>query len=180
MICLESFDAAVLDLARALELKVALYEPSDPIISEAHYKLSLALEFAQLPSPEENKQKALEHLESAIDSVKQRVTILESQGKYDEAKDAKQMIDELSIKVDEMRNPTKEEGIDVNAMFGSSAGLSEVLQQKLAESLVGGANDLTGLVRKKEKSKPGAVDTASVGEKRKLDDSPDGQAEKKR
>jgi len=174
---LESFDAAVQDLTKALELKIGLYAPSDPIISEAHYKLSLALEFATHPSPEENRQKALEHLEAAIDSVKQRVVLLESQDNHEQAKYAKELIEELTVKVDEMRNPTKGE-IDVGAMFGSGVGLSEVLQQKVAESLAGGAHDLTALVRKKEK-KPGSEE-ASVGEKRRMEDSPEGQAEKKR
>jgi len=174
---LESFDAAVQDLTKALELKIGLYAPSDPIISEAHYKLSLALEFATHPSPEENRQKALEHLEAAIDSVKQRVVLLESQANHEQAKYAKELIEELTVKVDEMRNPTKGE-IDVGAMFGSGVGLSEVLQQKVAESLAGGAHDLTALVRKKEK-KPGSEE-ASVGEKRRMEDSPEGQAEKKR
>jgi HAT1-interacting factor 1 len=161
---LESFDTAVQDLTRALELKTNLYEVSNPIISEAHYKLSLALEFAQQPFPEQNKALALEHLESAIESVKQRLTILESEGKKAEAADAKEMIDELSIKVEEMKNPPKEE-IDVGSMFGSAGGFSEVLQQKLAETLAGGATDLTGLVRKKEKPRS----TGETGEKRKIE-----------
>lgn len=148
-----------------MELKVNLYETSDPIISEAHYKLSLALEFAQQPSPEENKVLALQHLESAIESVKGRVKVLESEGKTAEAKDAKEMIDELSIKVDEMKNPVKQE-LNVGAMFDSADGFNAVLQQKLAETLAGGANDLTGLVRKK--GKPQATETA-VGEKRKIE-----------
>jgi HAT1-interacting factor 1 len=152
-----------------LELKVSLYDTSDPIISEAHYKLSLALEFAQQPSPEENKSLALEHLESAIESVRERVKVLESQGKSAEAADAKEMIDELVIKVDEMKNPVKE-GVDVSSMFGSG-GFNEVLQQKLAETLAAGANDLTGLVRKKEK--PQVVNESGsesvTGEKRKIE-----------
>ena len=150
-----------------MELKVNLYHPSNPIISEAHYKLSLALEFAQQPSPEENKSLALTHLESAITSVTQRVKLLESQGKTAEAKDAQEMIDELTVKVDEMKNPAKQD-VDVSAMFGSgTGGLNEVLQQKLAETLAGGAaNDLTGLVRKKEKP---TAEAASVGEKRKIE-----------
>jgi len=162
---LESFDSAVQDLTTALELKVNLYENSDPIISEAHYKLSLALEFAQQPSPEENKALALQHLESAIESVKDRVKVLESAGKTAEAQDAKEMIEELSVKVDEMKNPVKEK-LDVSAMFDSADGLNAVLQQKLAETLAGGANDLTGLVRKKEK--PRATE-ATIGDKRKIE-----------
>lgn len=77
------------------------------------------------------------------------------------------MIDELTVKVDEMKNPAQE-GVDVSAMFGSGAGgLNEVLQKKLVETLAGGAaNDLTGLVRKKEKP---TAEAASGGEKRKIE-----------
>jgi HAT1-interacting factor 1 len=160
----------VQDLTRALELKVNLYETSNPIVSEAYYKLSLALEFAQQPSPEENKFLALKHLESAIASVRDRVKVLESEGETREAAEAREMIDELTVKFDEMKNPTKE-GVDVSAMFGSVGGLSEVLQQKMAETLAGGANDLTGLVRKREKPQPTANESgsATVGEKRKME-----------
>jgi HAT1-interacting factor 1 len=164
---LESFDTAVQDLTRALELKVNLYEASNPIISEAHYKLSLALEFAQQPNPEENKSLALEHLELALESVKQRLAILESEGKKTEAADTKEMIDELSIKVEEMKNPSKE--VDVGSMFDSAGGFSEVLQQKLAETLAGGANDLTGLVRKKGKPQSTGELNGSTGDKRKIE-----------
>ena len=161
-------------MTRALELKVNLYETSNPIISEAHYKLSLALEFAQQPSPEQNKSLALEHLESAIASVKERVMVLESEGKTSEAADAKEMIEELTIKVDEMRNPMKTEENVVGTMFGSStAGFNEVLQQKLAETFAtGGANDLTGLVRKREKPVTALAETGGnvVGEKRKVEE----------
>jgi HAT1-interacting factor 1 len=166
----ESFDTAVQDLTRALELKTSLYEASDPIVSEAHYKLSLALEFAQQPSPEQNKALALQHLESAIASVKERVKILELEGNSAEAADAREMIDELAIKVDEMKNPQKP-NIDVSQIFGPATNINEALQQKLAASL-GAANDLTGLVRKKEKPQiendPGSV-VAMAGEKRKIE-----------
>jgi HAT1-interacting factor 1 len=172
LILLESFDAAVQDLTRALELKVNLYESSSPIVSEAHYKLSLALEFAQQPSPEVNKSLALEHLESAIESVKERVKILEAEGKTEQTVDAKEMIDELNIKVQEMKSPLKEK-LDVSLLFNSGGGLNDVLQQKLAQTLAeGGANDITGLVRKKQKpeikSESGNIPTA--GEKRKIED----------
>ena len=159
-----------------MELKVHLYDTSDPIISEAHYKLSLALEFAQQPSPEENKSLALQHLELAIASMKERVKILEKEGKMEEATDAKEMIDELTIKVDEMKNPTKDR-LDVTSMFGTGdaggSGFSEALQQKLAQTLAASANDLTGLVRKREKPKSASAEGASTptatGEKRKIE-----------
>jgi HAT1-interacting factor 1 len=150
---------AVQDLTRALELKVNLYEPFNPIISEAHYKLCLALEYAKLPSVEANKTLALHHLELAIVSVRERVKHLESTGHPTEAANAKEMIAELTIKADEMKNPAKE-GVDVSMFGGEGEGFNEILQQKLRESLMGGANDLSGLVRRKPKE---------TGEKRKIE-----------
>lgn len=156
-------------------MKVSLYETSDPIVSEAHYKLSLALEFAQHPSPEQSRALALQHLESAIASVKERVEVLEKQGKTTEANDAKEMVQELTVKVDEMRNPVRET-VDVSSIFGAGIGINEALQAKLAETLAGSANDLTGLVKKKDKlvvqAANGSVsDNASMtGEKRKIDE----------
>ena len=97
--------------------------------------------------------------------MKGRVKVLESEGKTEEAKDAQEMIDELTLKVDEMKNPVKQE-LNVSAMFDSADGFNAVLQQKLAETLAGGANDLTGLVRKKEK--PQATE-AAIREKRKIE-----------
>ena len=174
-VSLESFDAAVQDLTRALELKVNIYQPSDPIVSEAHYKLSLALEFAQQPSPEKNKTLAIQHLEAAIASVRDRVKLLEQQGKHQSARDSKEMIEELQIKVEEMKNPPKPD-IDMADIFGP--GSAAALGAKLVQSLTGQAaaapaNDLTGLVRKKDKAPAGlaAVDgnSAVAGEKRKVE-----------
>ena len=134
------------------------------------------MEFAQQPSPEENKSLALQHLESAIVSVKERVKVLESEGKPKEAAEAKEMIDELSIKVDEMKNPVKPQGgIDVSSMFGGGSGgggFNEMLQAKLAETLAGSANDLSGLVRKREKQPQSITNDAGnnvAGEKRKME-----------
>ena len=163
------------DLTRALELKVNIYQPSDPIVSEAHYKLSLALEFAQQPSPDKNRTLAIEHLEAAIASVRERVKVLEQQGKHQAARDSKEMIEELQIKVEEMKNPSKP-GIDMADLFG--AGSAAALGAKLVQSLTGQAapapaNDLTGLVRRKDKASaaPASVEgnSAVAGEKRKID-----------
>jgi HAT1-interacting factor 1 len=166
----ESFDAAVQDLTRALELKLAIYPPSDPIISEAHYKLSLALEFAPTPSTDHNKTLALQHLESAISSVRAHATDLHAAGKTKEAKDAEEMIEELQTKVDEMKNPTAG-AIELNLadIFGggSAAALAQSLAQATSSAAGAGmANDLTGLVRKKDKV---GESSSGVGEKRKIE-----------
>jgi HAT1-interacting factor 1 len=173
----ESFDAAVQDLTRALELKVLIYTPSDPIISEAHYKLSLALEFAPTPSTDHNKTLALQHLESAISSVRAHATALQAAGKAQEAKDAQEMIEELQAKAEEMRNPTAGAELNLADIFGggSAAALVQSLAQATTSAAAGTANNLTGLVRKKGKVGGNTGESSSgVGEKRKIEG--DGEA----
>lgn len=82
----ESFINAVSDLRAALELKEALYAFEDPSVSECHYKLSLALEFASVSQPDEEdgeekpavvdpamREESAKHMQSAIESCKLRL-----------------------------------------------------------------------------------------------------------
>lgn len=82
----ESFTHAVSDLREALKLKESLYSVEDPAISECHFKLSLALEFASVNQPNEDeeeekpavfdtamREESARHMQSAIDSCKLRL-----------------------------------------------------------------------------------------------------------
>ncbi|KAF3923297.1 hypothetical protein ABW21_db0202566 [Orbilia brochopaga] len=82
----ESFKQACIDLEEALKIKQELYPVESTLITEAHYKLSLALDFASQGagegdadkdvSPEDQKkgrEKAVKHMRSAIASCKKRV-----------------------------------------------------------------------------------------------------------
>lgn len=82
----ESFVNAVSDLRAALELKEALYAFEDPSVSECHYKLSLALEFASVSQPDGEdgeekpavvdsamREESAKHMQSAINSCKLRL-----------------------------------------------------------------------------------------------------------
>ncbi|KAK6520584.1 hypothetical protein TWF506_000837 [Arthrobotrys conoides] len=82
----ESFKQACVDLEESLKMKLELYPTESTLITEAHYKLSLALEFASQGggegdadnevSPEEQKKgrdEAVKHMKSAIASCKKRV-----------------------------------------------------------------------------------------------------------
>ncbi|EPS37865.1 hypothetical protein H072_8367 [Dactylellina haptotyla CBS 200.50] len=82
----ESFKQACVDLEESLKIKQELYPVESTLITEAHYKLSLALEFASQGggegdadnevSPEEQKkgrEQAVKHMRSAIASCKKRV-----------------------------------------------------------------------------------------------------------
>jgi hypothetical protein len=87
------------------------------------------------------------------------------------------MIEELKVKVDEMKNPPKPELNLADIFGGGSAG---ALGAKLVQSLTGAvssattpANDLTGLVRKKDKASAVVAsvegNSAVAGEKRKIE-----------
>lgn len=95
----ERFEDAVADSRSALDLKLKVYPQESSLIAEAHYKLSLALEFASVtqnhegtenedssntamlapPPPqqqqidEEMRKESVTHMEAAIDSCKLRV-----------------------------------------------------------------------------------------------------------
>src|SRR5690242_19318435 len=53
-----SYPAAIDDFRGALKYKKELYPQESEIIAEAHFKLSLALEFASITTTEEDGQKA--------------------------------------------------------------------------------------------------------------------------
>ena len=85
----ERFTEAIPDERKSLQLKQELYPPESELIAEAHYKLSLALEFASVtiekdengdPKPGQNAQvdekmraEAVAEMEAAIASTKSRV-----------------------------------------------------------------------------------------------------------
>jgi HAT1-interacting factor 1 len=85
----ERFPLAVEDLKAALELKMALFPPQSSLIAEAHYKLSLALEFssvteqkglreedeggAQAKFDQVMREAAAKEMEAAIGSCKLRM-----------------------------------------------------------------------------------------------------------
>lgn len=88
----ERFPAAVTDLKAALDLKKELFPESSSLVAEAHYKLSLALEFSSVTRQkdpeggenEENKvqqvdvamrEEAANEMEAAIQSCKLRIQV---------------------------------------------------------------------------------------------------------
>ncbi len=85
----ERFPAAVVDLTSALQLKLALFPQESSLLAEAHYKLSLALEFSSVTQQtnesgeteagkealidEAMREEAIHQMEAAIASCKLRV-----------------------------------------------------------------------------------------------------------
>ena len=128
----EKFPTAVLDLKSALDLKKELYPSENSIIAEAHYKLSLALEFSSVTQQkdengeakseahvdEEMREEAAHELEAAISSCKLRIQKeemkLRSEADVEEVKlkekiaqidDVKDMVKELSQRVGSLQEP---------------------------------------------------------------------------
>ena len=63
----ERFPNAVVDLRAALELKEELFPQESSLIAEAHYKLSLALEFSSVTQPSNENGEAVDGGEATVD-----------------------------------------------------------------------------------------------------------------
>lgn len=148
----ENFSQSAEDLQRSLELRSQLYPEHLSLISESHYKLSLALEFC-VEDPE-SRTKAAEHMKKAIDSIKARNADEKDAKKK---KDNADLIKDLQVRYQELsRDPVDELKLQqVDIIKGI---LGEVAAPAATPVAV---NDLTSVV-KKRKLKP-----AGPGEKRK-------------
>lgn len=125
----ERFPAAVTDLKAALDLKKELFPESSSLVAEAHYKLSLALEFSSVtrqkdPEGGENeenqvqqvdvamREEAANEMEAAIQSCKLRIQVELARlssggedkggGQYGGKKVTKVDIDDVKDMVEEM------------------------------------------------------------------------------
>lgn len=121
----ERFSLAVVDLKAALELKQALFPRQSSLIAEAHYKLSLALEFssvteqkdphvkvedgAQATVDQGMREAAAKEMEAAIESCKLRL-------KEEEAKLESTLHDNENLKSGEARRNIQEVKEIVNDM----------------------------------------------------------------
>lgn len=113
----ESFPQAAKDLRSSLELKLGLYPPASTLISEAHFKLSLALEFAAAGEDvtddhrRKGREEAAVQMELAIVSCRARIAKEEAElkelsadgdkdGKAKKSlEEAREMVGELEVRV---------------------------------------------------------------------------------
>ena len=117
----EKFPTAVLDLKSALDLKKTLFSQENSFIAEAHYKLSLALEFSSVTQQKnENgeakgeaqvdegmREEAAHELEAAISSCKLRIQKEEAKLKFEEnLEEAK--LKEKKAQIDDVKDMVKE------------------------------------------------------------------------
>ncbi|EPQ64654.1 Bgt-3792 [Blumeria graminis f. sp. tritici] len=160
----------------ALAYKKELYSEERSIIAEAHYKLSLALEFASITSTSDantdNKEETLEidqalrdeaiaEMEAAIEStrlkLKEKESELASTGTLEEKettasqmKEVEGMLEELETRLVDLKGPA----VDMkSALYGSIApGKTPLEIAARLEEAKQSATDVTNLTRKKAKT----------------------------
>ncbi|KAK5632153.1 hypothetical protein RRF57_007867 [Xylaria bambusicola] len=203
------FPVAIKDCRASLKYKEGLYTEDSEIIAEAHFKLSLALEFASMTTTgddsataesktvdESMRSEAAEELEKAIKSTKlklqnKEVELATSHAPEDndetrkQITDVKEVIADMEQRLIELRKPP----VDMDAALGKDNPLTGLLGQALGESSAEqtarveeakkNAKDLSGLVRKKAKEEPKAEPEESNG-KRKAEEPADGQEDPKK
>lgn len=188
------------DTRDALNLKVDLYPPESSLIAEAHFKLSLALEFASVTPAvsgdsdangdagatktaesegqeakvdEKMRAEAASEMEKAIASCQLRISKEESHLSTlpsDSAKhaeqtrsiaDVKEMVADMQQRLIDLRNPavalngpTGPAGGPIGeaerGILGEMLGESKAEQKKRIGEAIAGANDLTGMVKRKK------------------------------
>ncbi|KAI8286669.1 NASP-related protein sim3 [Colletotrichum sp. SAR 10_98] len=183
---------AEISLENERQFKKDLYTNDSEVIAEAHFKLSLALEFASVTSTKEEgatesqafdeklREEAANELEAAIESTKlklqnKEVELATMASPEDNEvtratiTDVKDMIADLEQRLTELRKPP----IDMNAaladqamggILGAALGESAEQTQARIEEAKKSANDLTGLVRKKAKEEPKPAEVPKVAE----------------
>lgn len=144
----ENFPQAASDLASCLELRQQLYDPLvSALVSESHYKLSLALEFC-VEDPE-LRQKAAEQMKLAIECVKLRSKTKEEKP----SKETDDLLRDLEERYKELKKDPQDQlqaqqmniikGILGEAVESSSSTVTPQVR----------VNDLSSMV-KKRKAKP--------------------------
>ncbi|KAI0406039.1 hypothetical protein F4802DRAFT_606551 [Xylaria palmicola] len=204
----EKFPEAIKDCRASLKYKKELFTQESEIIAEAHFKLSLALEFASMTTTNEQsadagnktvdeamRTEAADELENAIKSSKlklqnKEVELATSHAPEDneetrrEITDIKEVIADMEQRLTELRKPP----VDMDTALGNNNPLSGLLGQAFGESSTEqaarveeakkNAKDLSGLIRKKAKEEP-KPESESNG-KRKAEEPADGQDEPKK
>lgn len=178
----ERYPNAITDSRASLKYKEELYPFESEIIAEAHFKLSLALEFASATKASDDttgggeaenidqglRDEAATALEAAINSTKLKLQNKEvelatlhspddNEATRRQIADVKEVLADMEQRLVDLRKPP----VDINAALGIPAApkpeVSEEVKQK--------AKDLTGLVRKKRKAEePEAGEAKKVRE----------------
>ena len=159
----ENFAQAAVDLEKCLELRKKVFNPDcSSLISESHYKLSLALEFC-VEDPG-LKEKAAEQMKLAIDTVKKRASF---ESDSDKIKQNEELIQDLEVRYQELTSSTEEieqqQADMIKTMLGKPTGNE---QKKPPTEAV---NDLSSIVKKKNTDLP-VNDLSALVKKRKANE----------
>lgn len=145
----ENFKQASEDFQSLLKIREELFPFESNLISEAHYKLSLALEFNF--ADEESKKKAIEHLKKAIESIK-----LKQKDQKDEDKDI-DLIKELDSRLEDLqKDPNQAFDEQKNDIIKGILGevTSSDKQTPRPSTSAQPVNDLTSIVKKRKAKQP--------------------------
>ncbi|KAK6841587.1 hypothetical protein PG987_002447 [Apiospora arundinis] len=208
----EKFPLAVNDTRASLKYKSALYPEESEVIAEAHFKLSLALEFASITTDsqdedgqgpkaldEEMRNEAVSELEKAIASTRMKLqneevdlaTIHapeENEASRKRILEVKDIIADMEQRLVDLKNPVDVEGAlgaenPMTGLLGAALGESKAETEARIQEAKKNANDLSGLVRKKEKKAEDEAEAAATeanGGKRKALEPAEGEDETKR
>ncbi|TVY29559.1 NASP-related protein [Lachnellula hyalina] len=197
----ERFPAAVSDFKSSLAFKDELYPAESEILAEAHFKLSLALEFASNSGDlkEEDGQvlrdEAVKELEAALSSTKlklqnKEVELASSSSPDDndvtreQITEVKEIVAEMEGRLTELKSgPIDIDGVKATLGMGGGNSMGGVLGSTLGETpeqaatrieeAKKGANDLSGLVRRKAKGADATPEpTNGTNGKRKAEEEP--------
>lgn len=147
----ENFAQAASDLACCLELRQQLYHRLlSALVSESHYKLSLALEFCV--EDVDLRQKAAEQMKLAIECVKLRSKTKETE----QSKETAELLRDLEERYRELKKDPQEQ-LQAQQMNIIKGILGEAVESSSATNLTPQVrvNDLSSMV-KKRKAKPAA------------------------
>ncbi|RYO94060.1 hypothetical protein DL766_004115 [Monosporascus sp. MC13-8B] len=177
----EKYSEAINDGRASLNYKLELYPKESEIIAEAHFKLSLALEFASITTTSEEaaaggpkqldqglRDEAAAELEKAIESTQLKLQNKEvelatvhapedNEVTREQIAEVKDLIADMEQRLVELRKPP----MDVDSVLAANDPASGILGAALGDSseeakarveeAKKNATDLTGLVRKKTK-----------------------------
>ncbi|ONH66819.1 NASP-related protein sim3 [Cyberlindnera fabianii] len=145
----ENFKQAAEDFESLLKVRETIYPFESNMVSEAHYKLALALDFDF--ENDEAKSKAVHHLKKAIQSIKDNQTKLGTNKDDDLIKDLEIKLQEMEKDPNEAFNQQKAE--IMKGILGQATGSNSDAIKSSASASPAPVNNLTGLV-KKRKAKP--------------------------
>ncbi|KAL7622728.1 hypothetical protein AAE478_006406 [Parahypoxylon ruwenzoriense] len=196
----EKYPEAIKDCRASLKYKEGLYPLESEAIAEAHFKLSLALEFASITTTADDasgsgpkvvdevlRKEAAAELEKAINSTKLKLTNKEidlamlhapedNELSRKQIAEIKEIIADMEQRLVELQKPP----MDVNSVLAAEDAVLGVLGATLGESTADkearledakkNATDLSGLVRKKAKESEEKPEAKEPNGKRKAED----------